>query len=162
MKNKSTKPVIYTVFILLFTFIITSCPQITNRPPIADAGPDQTGVVGVEVTFDGSNSSDPDGDSISFYWTLATYPESTTLHDSDIRGNTTSFPSLTPDIEGVFILRLTVSDYNSSDYDHVKLTVTASSITPTPDTTDTPTPDPTDIPTSAPTETPTPAPSTSP
>jgi lysophospholipase L1-like esterase len=37
--------------------------------PEADAGPDQTVEKGLTVTLDGSNSSDPDGDTISYQWT---------------------------------------------------------------------------------------------
>jgi len=43
-----------------------------NQPPVADAGHDQNfscaGPAGVLVTLDGSKSSDPDGDSLSFQW----------------------------------------------------------------------------------------------
>ncbi|MBI1956722.1 MAG: hypothetical protein HYS38_10040 [Acidobacteria bacterium] len=45
---------------------------ITNRPPVANAGPDQTvecaGASGASVTLNGSGSSDPDGDTLSYVW----------------------------------------------------------------------------------------------
>ena len=41
---------------------------VVNRAPVADAGPDRTVTEGTLVHFDGSNSSDPDGDSVSYTW----------------------------------------------------------------------------------------------
>ena len=47
--------------------------KITNHPPVANAGPDQTvqatGPSGASVPLDGSQSSDPDGDTLSYVWT---------------------------------------------------------------------------------------------
>ena len=47
--------------------------EVVNRPPVADAGPDQTveclGPGGTPVTLDGSGSHDPDGDPLTYTWT---------------------------------------------------------------------------------------------
>lgn len=49
-----------------------------NQPPVADAGPDQTGgcssATGTLVALNGAASSDPDGDSLAFSWT-GPFPE---------------------------------------------------------------------------------------
>jgi PKD domain len=50
-----------------------SNPKKANQPPVANAGPDQTvactGRGCALITLDGSKSSDPDGDTLSFVWT---------------------------------------------------------------------------------------------
>lgn len=45
-------------------------PPAPNTPPTANAGPDQTVLVGESVMFDGSASSDPDGTIQSYDWSF--------------------------------------------------------------------------------------------
>lgn len=40
----------------------------TNRDPVANAGGPYTGTIGVPINFNGSASSDPDGDVLTFAW----------------------------------------------------------------------------------------------
>lgn len=46
---------------------------IVNRPPVADAGPDQTveqtSLAGADVTLNGSGSFDPNSDPLTYHWT---------------------------------------------------------------------------------------------
>jgi len=53
----------------------TTLAQVVSKPPIADAGDDQTLEAGNTVTYDASGSSDPDGGSIvSYEWTVVGTP----------------------------------------------------------------------------------------
>ena len=77
-----------------------------NNPPIADAGSDQTMPRHVLVTLDGGGSSDPDGDAISYAWTLFAPPgSSATLSDP-----TSLYPSFMIDVHGDYLATLTVND----------------------------------------------------
>ena len=90
----------------------------SNQPPVANAGVDQTEECsspdGASITLDGSGSSDPDGDGLTFEWT-------------DSGGNvvgTTETVNLTMLPLGVHTLTLTVDDGNGGTAtDSVKITV---------------------------------------
>ena len=77
-----------------------------NVNPIADAGPDQGVFVGDLVSLNGSLSQDPDLDPITFAWTLTTPAGSAAV----LSGDTTAFPTFTPDVAGTYTATLTVRD----------------------------------------------------
>ena len=72
-------------------------PDTNNQQPIADSGPDQTAIDGSLVTLDGTGSSDPDGDSITYSWTQ-TSGTNVTLSNSTIANPTFVAPSTTEEI----------------------------------------------------------------
>lgn len=78
----------------------------SNSAPVADAGPDQSVTTGTEVTLDGSGSSDADGDSLSYAWTL-TAPNGSA---SVLFNATTVSPSFTIDVDGDYVVWLVVND----------------------------------------------------
>jgi RHS repeat-associated protein len=91
-----------------------------NRKPTANAGPDQTVLVGETVTLDGTGSSDPDGDPLTYAWILSQVPSGSTASLSDPTGPT---PFFTADRPGPYVARLVVRDGQfSSTADEVTIT----------------------------------------
>ena len=79
-----------------------------NQPPVADAGPDQTVEEGDLVTLDGSNSSDADGQIVSYFWKQA---EGTSVTLSDQASVTSFFTAANGHLGGeALVFELTVSD----------------------------------------------------
>jgi hypothetical protein len=78
-----------------------------NSPPVANAGPDQTAQVGDIVTLDGSGSSDVDGDSLSFFWSLIAVPDGS----STMLSNPAAVhPTFNVDVAGTYVAQLIVND----------------------------------------------------
>lgn len=89
--------------------------------PVADAGIDRTGRVGVPVNLDGSGSRAGAG-SPSYRWQLQRAPRGST---AGLLTLTTARPALTPDRPGIYVLRLEVTDrLGRRAADTVNVTVT--------------------------------------
>jgi hypothetical protein len=78
----------------------------SNNAPVADAGPDQTVLVGVTVALDGSGSSDVDGDGLTYSWSL-TVPAGSTANLSDPAAIN---PTFDIDLPGDYVAQLIVND----------------------------------------------------
>jgi hypothetical protein len=94
--------------------------QPTNDPPVADAGSDQTVSGGDTVQLNGTDSSDPNGDDLSYAWEQVSGP-SVTLADNTSATPTFTAPSFEDNVTLVF--ELTVSDGDASDTDAVSVIV---------------------------------------
>jgi K319L-like, PKD domain len=80
---------------------------IANDPPVANAGSDQSVLVGTPFTLDGSGSYDPDGDSLTYSWTFISRPTGST---ATLSGVDTLSPLFTPDQLGDYVIQLIVND----------------------------------------------------
>ncbi len=86
-----------------------------NSGPVANAGSDQTVTTGDTVSVDGSGSSDPEGDTLAYVWTLSSRPGGSV---AALSAPNTPNPTFVADIAGNYELSLTVSDgtgYSTSD-----------------------------------------------
>ena len=78
-----------------------------NVQPVADAGVNQTVVVGDTVYLDGSASSDANRDVLSYSWAIVSAPTGSL---AQLSNSTTATSTLVPDVEGTYVLSLVVND----------------------------------------------------
>ena len=80
-----------------------------NLAPTAVATVDfPLAVVGNSIQFDGSESTDPEGDMLTYAWFISVQPSGST---ATLSGVDTATPTLTTDVEGSYELILIVSDF---------------------------------------------------
>jgi Tol biopolymer transport system component/chitodextrinase len=101
-KSLADKWPLVLVLLILIPLFLTGCPQFLRQAPTAviDASP-TSGAPPLDVDFDGSGSSDPDGTIASYAWNFG---------DGDT--DTGATVSHTYDTEGTFNATLTVTDNN--------------------------------------------------
>jgi len=103
--------------------IADAYPLGPNTPPTADAGPDQGVSTSSPVTLDGSGSSDPEGDALTFSW-IQTGGTLVTLSDSTAESPTFTAPSTA----STLIFQLIVND---GEFDSLSDSVTVTVTVPT-------------------------------
>jgi hypothetical protein len=106
---------------------VTFTATTPNRAPVADAGSDGSVEVGSLVTLDGSGSSDPDGDALTFAWRFTSRPEGSLAALSD---TTAPSPTFVADLVGDYVIELVVND-GSLDGPADTVTVTSTAPLPT-------------------------------
>ena len=80
---------------------MTLSSSVVNRPPIANAGSNQSVNSGVVITLDGSASSDPDGNSLTFKWSA---PSGITLSSTSSSKPTFTVPEVSVNTNYTFSL----------------------------------------------------------
>ena len=116
---------VFLTFLLAFLLILTACDMFggdnnddENSPPNASVTANVTDpVVGDTVRLDATKSSDPDGDKLSFSWTLETPDGSNTA----LSAQTAVDPQFIPDTSGNYTARLEVDDGSLSDSDEASV-----------------------------------------
>jgi hypothetical protein len=94
-------------FLSVTFLLLAACgpPTEENRPPEAVLGDDRSVRLGERVVLDASDSSDPDGDSLVYDWSLSQPDGSSSAFV--VQGETARF---TPDVAGSYVVTVTVSD----------------------------------------------------
>ena len=78
-----------------------------NSAPIANAGQNQTTGVGFAISLSAAGSSDANGDSLSYSWTLESAPDGSASSLTNASALTTA---ITPDLLGEYVVGLLVND----------------------------------------------------
>jgi hypothetical protein len=109
---------------------VTVTVRAVNRAPVASAGPDTNAVTGQPVTLDGAQSFDPDHDLLTYAWQFIAVPPTSAVTTASLVNAQTAAPHFIPDVDGTYILELTVSDGTLSSTDQVQVTAGLPNVRP--------------------------------
>ena len=107
----------YVVQLIVSDGVLDSRPRtllvdVTAQKPVAAISAKSPVLVGQTASFDGSTSVDPDGNPLTFVWTLKSAPGGSRAAATDAAS---SVAHLVPDMAGSYTVQLVVSDpYNAS------------------------------------------------
>lgn len=90
-----------------------------NSAPLANAGLPQTIKIGQTITLDGSKSTDPDNDKLSYKWSVSSLPTGSNV----VLNSTLINPIVQPDLPGNYVFTLKVSDGSLSSSNNVNINV---------------------------------------
>lgn len=86
---------------------VTIVASASNLAPVANAGAVQAVTPGSKVTLDGTSSTDPNNDFITYKWTLTSKPDNSA---AALSSDTSSKPFFTADLAGTYVVALQVFD----------------------------------------------------
>jgi uncharacterized repeat protein (TIGR01451 family) len=97
-----------------------------NQAPIANAGADQSAPVGSTVQLNGSGSTDPDANPLTYSWSIVSRPVGSV---AALSSTTVVSPTFVPDVTGSYTVRLVVNDgFTDSAPDTATITATTNVI----------------------------------
>lgn len=101
------------LFFFAATFGFNGCGNVNdvsvpNDTPVANAGPDLGSLIpGTRVTLNGSASTDPNGNPLTYSWTFLSKPAGSA---AVLKNPTSVTPSFTVDLHGTYTAQLIVND----------------------------------------------------
>jgi hypothetical protein len=115
------------IYLFIFSLLIglTSCDEEEAAPLhglTANAGPDQTAMVGETVTLNASSSIDLNGDGFNVVWSFTSRPDGST---TSITSATTMIATFVPDVAGDYAVQLTISNLVGESTDQMMVSVSA-------------------------------------
>ena len=87
--------------------VVSILASVANSAPVAKAGVNQNVVVGTSITLDGTASTDANGDTLTYRWSLL-YKPSNSL--ATLSSTSVSKPTFTADTVGTYVVSLVVND----------------------------------------------------
>ena len=87
--------------------VVSVLASVANSAPVAKAGANQNVVVGTTITLDGTASSDANGDTLTYKWSLLYKPTNSL---ASLTSASSSKPTFTADTVGTYVVSLVVND----------------------------------------------------
>ena len=109
--------------------VVSVLASVANSLPVAKAGATQNVVVGTSVTLDGTASTDANGDSLTYKWSLLYKPTGSL---ASLTSASSSKPTLTADTVGTFVVSLIVNDGKADSAEVSSTTVIAEALNAAP------------------------------
>lgn len=81
-----------------------------SQTPTANCGGPYSGEVGQRIDVNAAGSSDPEGDALSYLWSLSSIPNCSALNSASVFNGDATTASFVPDCSGTWSVGLTVSD----------------------------------------------------
>ena len=100
----------------------------TNSSPMADAGPDQAVIaLGSTIHLNGAQSYDPDGEALTYSWSLSHVPAGSA---ATLSSTSAVAPTFTADVQGTYVATLAVMDTHGAFSDPDSVTVSFTNVKP--------------------------------